>query len=97
MFYKITNQYVSKVSQKNKGRLSNYQGFPGGSEVKASACNVGDLGSIPGLGRSPGEGNGNPFQYSCLENPMNRGAWWGTVHGVTKSQTQQSNELIAVK
>ena len=51
-------------------------GFPGGSEVKASAGNVGDLGSIPGSGRSPGEGNGNPFQYSCLENPMDGGAWW---------------------
>ena len=50
-------------------------GFPEGSEVKASACNVGDLGSIPRLGGSPGEGNGNPFQYSCLENPMERGAW----------------------
>ena len=49
--------------------------FPGGSDGKASACNVGDLGSIPGLGRSPGEGNGNPLQYSCLENPMDRGAW----------------------
>ena len=48
---------------------------PGGSEVKASACNAGDLGSIPGLGRSPGEGNGNPLQYSCLENPMEGGAW----------------------
>ena len=57
-------------------------GFFGGSEVKASAWNVGDLGSIPGLGRSPGEGSGNPFQYSCLENPMNRGAWQATVHGV---------------
>ena len=64
-----------------------YMGFPGGSEVKASACNVGDLGSIPGSGRSPGERNGNPFQYSCLENPMDRGAWWTTVHRVTKSQT----------
>ena len=52
-----------------------YWGFPGGSEVKASACNVGDLGSIPGWGRSPGEGNGNPLQYSCLENPMDGGAW----------------------
>ena len=61
-------------------------GFPGGSEVKASACNAGDLGSIPGLGRSPGEGNGNPLQYSCLENPMDGGAWWATVHGVAKSQ-----------
>ena len=51
------------------------RGFPGGSEVKASVCNVGDRGSIPGSGRSPGEGNGNPLQYSCLENPMDRGAW----------------------
>ena len=51
-----------------------YLGFPGGSEVKASASNVGDLGSIPGSGRSPGEGNGNPLQYSCLENPMGGGA-----------------------
>ena len=50
-------------------------GFPGGSEVKASACTVGDLGSIPGLGRSPGEGNGNPLQDSCLENPMEGGVW----------------------
>ena len=56
-------------------------GFPGGTEVKASACNVGDLGSIPGWGKSPGEGNGNPLQYSCLENPMDRGAWWATVQG----------------
>ena len=52
------------------------EGFPGGSEVKASAWNVGDPGSIPGLGRSPGEGNGNPLQYSCLENPMEGGAWY---------------------
>ena len=66
-------------------------GFPGGSEVKVSACNAGDLGSIPGLGRSPGEGNGNPLQYSCLENPMDRGAWWATVHGVAKSQTGLSD------
>ena len=68
-----------------------YQCFPGGSEVKASACNSGDLGSIPGLGRPPGEGNGNPLQYSCLENPMDGGAWWATVHGVTKSWTQLSD------
>ena len=67
------------------------QGFPGGSEVKASACNAGDLGSIPGSGRSPGEGNGNPLQYSCLENPMDGGAWWATVHGVTKSRTRLSD------
>ena len=51
---------------------------------KESACNVGDLGLIPGLGRSPGEGNGNPLQYSCLENPMDRGAWWATVHGIAR-------------
>ena len=67
------------------------QGFPGGSEVKASACNAGDLDSIPGLGRSPGEGNGNPLQYSCLENPMDGGAWWATVHRVPKSWTQLSD------
>ena len=57
-------------------------GFPGGSEV--------NLGSIPGLGRSLGEGNGNPLQYSCLENPMDRGAWWATVHAVAKSRTRLS-------
>ena len=62
-------------------------GFPGGLDGKESACNVGDLGSIPGLGRSPGEGHGNPFQYSCLENPMDGGAWQATVHGVEKSPT----------
>ena len=55
-----------------------------------SVCNVGDLGSIPGLGRSPGEGNGNPLQYACLENPMDGGAWRDTVHGVTKSRTRLS-------
>ena len=66
-------------------------GFPGDSEVKASASNVGDLGLIPGSGRSPGEGNGNPLQYSCLDNPMDRGAWSATVHGAAKSQTRLSN------
>ena len=66
-------------------------GFPGGPEVKASACNAGDLGSIPGSGISPGEGNGNPLQYSCLENPMDGGAWWATVHRVAKSRTRLSD------
>ena len=66
-------------------------GFPGGSEVKASACNVEDLGLIPGSGRSPGGGNGNSLQYSCLENPMDGGARWATVHGVAKNQTQLNN------
>ena len=61
-----------------------YMGFPGGSEVKAFASTTGDLGSIPGLGKSPGEGSGNPLQYSCLGKPMERGAWGATVHGVTK-------------
>ena len=65
--------------------------FPGGSDSEESACNVGDQGSVPGLRRSPEEGNGNPLQYSCLENPMNGGAWWATVHGVTKSWTQLSD------
>ena len=61
--------------------------FPGGSEVKASAWNAKDLGSIPGSGRFPGEGNGNPLQCSCLENPRDRGAWWAAVYGVAQSQT----------
>ena len=64
------------------------------AEVKASACNVGDLGLIPGLGRSPGEGNGNPLQYSCLENPMDKGTWWAILHGVAKSWTRLSNYIF---
>ena len=61
-----------------------------------SACNAGDAGLIPGSGRSPREGNGNPLQYSCLENPMNRGAWWDIVHGVSKESdtTEQLNKLL---
>ena len=62
-------------------------GFPGGSDGKESACKSGDPGLIPGSGRSPGEGNGNELQYSCLENPMDRGDWQAIVHGVAKSQT----------
>ena len=61
------------------------------SDGKESACNVGDLSSFPRLGKSPGKGIGNPLQYSCLENSMDRGAWWATVHRVTKSQTQLKN------
>ena len=61
-----------------------FSGFPGGSEVKESACNAGDLDSIPGSGRFPREGNGNPLQCSSLGNPMDRGAWWAAVHGVAK-------------
>ena len=59
-------------------------GFPGSSVVKNAPTNAGVEGSIPGSGRSPGEGNGKPLQYSCLGNPMDRGAWWATIHGVTK-------------
>ena len=65
--------------------------FPGGSDGKASAYSAGDPGLIPGSGRSPGEGNGNPLQYSCLENPMDGGAWLATVHGVAKSWTRLSD------
>ena len=60
------------------------EGFPGGSVVKNLPANAEDVDSIPGSGRSPGEGNGNPIKYSCLGNPMDRGAWWATVHGVAK-------------
>ena len=74
------------------------RGFPGGSEGKASVCNAGDLGLIPGSGRSPGEGNSNPLQYSCLENPMDGGAWRAPVHGGCRSRThlaaKQQQSLI---
>ena len=68
-----------------------YWGFPGASVVKNPPANAGDAGLILRLGRSPGGGDGNLLQYSCLENPMDRGAWWATVHGVAKSQTQLIN------
>ena len=68
-----------------------YMGFPGGSDGKESACSARDLGEIPGSGRSPREGNDNPLQYSCLENPRDRGAWQATVHGVAKSWTRLSD------
>ena len=70
-----------------KGCIITFLGFSGGSDGKEAACNVGDLGSIPGLGRSLGGGHGNSLQYSCLENPMDRGAWQATVHRVTNSRT----------
>jgi len=71
--------------------MNTYEGFPGGTVVKNLPANAGDSrdwGLIPGSGRSPGRGNVNPLQYSCLGNPMNRGAWWAAVHGVAKSQTR---------
>ena len=64
-----------------------FLGFPGGSDSKESICNAGDQDSIPGLGRAPGGGHGNSLQYSCLRIPMDRGAWWATVHGLTRSWT----------
>ena len=71
--------------------MSIKSGFPGGSDGKEPACSLADPGWIPRLGRSPGEGNGSPLQYSCLENPVDRGACWATIHGVTKSRAQMSN------
>ena len=73
-------------------KCSWFMGFPSGSVGKESSCSTGDTGSVPGSGRSPGEGNGNLFQYSCLENPTDRGAWRATVQRVAKSQTQLSTK-----
>ena len=72
------------------------KGFPDSSIGKESACNAGDPGSVPGSGRSPGEGNGNPLQYSCLKNPMEGEALQATVHGVTKSQTRLSDFTFSI-
>ena len=76
------------------GMLVLHKGFPGGSVGKESTCNAGDLGSIPRSGRSPREGNDNPLQYSCRENSTDRGAWWATGHGVTKSQTRLRDQHL---
>ena len=73
-----------------------YEHYPGGSDGEESAHSVGDLSSIPGLEISPGEGNGNPLQYSCLENPMNGGAWRTVLHRVAKSRTQLSDFTFTV-
>ena len=78
------NSPLMSLTSTSNSTISN-QGFPCGSEGKESACNAGDLSWIPGLDRSPGKENGNPLQYSCLENPMDRGAWRATVHRVAKS------------
>ena len=80
-----------------KGPVIFMEGFLGGSDGKESSWNAGDPGSVPGSGRSPGEGNGNLLWNSCLENPMDRGAWWATVHGVAKSQTRLSLRLYSRK
>ena len=88
------------VHSNNSGNLPKWKsvtlfmGLPDGSDGKQSVYNAGDQGSIIGSGRSPGEGNVNPFQYSCLENPMDRGALWATVHAATKSQTQMGDQYL---
>ena len=82
---------VRKVESSMQLKKPRSLGFPGGSVVKNLPANAGDVGSIPGLGRSPGVGNGDQLQYSCLENFTDRGAWRATVHGVSKSQTQLSD------
>ena len=91
-FPHLEKDFLVKVSFKKScfflfGMCIQYQGFPDGSHGKESACKAEDPGLIPGSGRSPGEGNGNPLQYSCLENSMDSGAWWATVCGVAKSGT----------
>ena len=81
-----TESDTTEATQQQQQHYS-LKGFPGGSDSKESTYSAGDLGLIPGLGRFLGEGTSNPLQYSCLENPIDIGAWWATVHGVTKSQT----------
>ena len=76
------------------GEAFNPGDLPGGSDGKESAYNVGDPGAIPGSGRSPTEGNGNPLKYSCLENPMDRGTWWATIRRVAKSWTRLSDFIF---
>ena len=91
LFY-LNGIFKNGSSLEIKGRLvDQQQDFPGGSDSKVSVYNAGDPGWSPGLGRSPGEGNGNPLQYYYLEKPMDRGAWQATVYGVAKSPTQLSN------
>ena len=90
------HQWVFLTQELNWGLL-HCKGFPGGSDGKVSACNAGDPDSILGFGRYPGEGNGNPLQYSCLENSMDGGAWWATIQGVAKSWTQLSGFISALQ
>ena len=87
LFFNMLSRFVIGFLPRSRHLLISCLQFLGGSDSKASACNSRDLGLIPGSGRSPGEGNGNPLQYSCLENSMNGGTWWATVYGVVKSGT----------
>ena len=82
--HRLTRKFHKYRKPKSWLKLSCTWGFPHSSVGKSSACNTGDLGLIPGLGRSPGEGNENPLQYPCLVNPMDRGAWQTTVHGISR-------------
>ena len=84
-----TNSFTCSLIQLPK--LIIFMGFPSGSDCKESTCNAGDSGSIPRSGRTSGEGNGYPLQYSCMGNPMDKGAWQATIHGVKKSQTRLRN------
>ena len=88
-----TNPFSTNQTIRSLGEVL---GFPGGSDSKESACSAGDPGSIPRLGRSPGEGIGSPLQFTCLGNPMDSGAWWATDHGVTKDKTQLNTHIIFV-
>ena len=89
--------YSDQRSQNEDSNRSNVdKGFPGGSVVKNPPANAGDASLNPGLGRQPGGGNGHPLQYSCLGNPRDRGAWRGTAHRVTKSQTSLSNSTTTL-
>ena len=95
--FKLRRQKSVFTETEFLGQNTGEKGFPGGSEGKESACNARDPGLNPGLGRSPGEGNGYPLQYSCLGNPMHRGAWRDTVHGVAKSRTRLSNSTTTTE
>ena len=91
MFTKLHLNFFSYIKLVLFSLLIFIGGFLSDLDGKESACSAGDPSSIPGLGKSPGEGHGSPLQYSCLENPMDGGAWWATVHGVAKIRTQLSN------
>ena len=91
MHKKVNAVFRNKTCFLNTYIYTEILGFLGGSDGEESACSAGDLGLIPGLRRSPGEGNGNPLQYYCLETCMDRGTWWATIHEVAKSHTRLSN------
>ena len=95
--FKLRRQKLVFTETEFLGQNTGEKGSPGGSEGEESDCNARDPGLNPGLGRAPGEGNGYPLQYSCLGNPVHRGAWWATVHGVAKSRTRLSNSTTTTE